>query len=94
MEEVMREEAYDWEDAPRELRVPPVQRAAVRLARPVGDAVSRGGREAADLIRRQTQSFGRYSAEQVKARPYAAAAVALAAGALLGAFLSPRRRAG
>ena len=44
------------------------------------------------LIRRQTESFGRYSAEQVKARPYAAAAVALAAGALLGALFSPRRR--
>jgi hypothetical protein len=88
----MVEEGYGQEDAPAELRVPVVQRAALRVARPVGDAIARGGREAADAISRQGQTLGRYSAAQVKARPFAAAAVALAAGALLGALLSPRRR--
>jgi hypothetical protein len=88
----MPEDAYDREDAPPELRVPPVQRAALRVARPMGDAVARGGREAAELITRQGQTFGRYSAAQLKARPFATAAVALVAGALLGALLSPRRR--
>jgi ElaB/YqjD/DUF883 family membrane-anchored ribosome-binding protein len=92
MEEVMTEEAYGREDAPQELRVPPVQRA-LRVARPVGDALAKSGRDAADVLQRQSRSFGRYSAEQMKARPLTAAAVALAAGAVLGALLSPRRRA-
>lgn len=91
MREVMPEDAYGREDAPPELRVPPVQRA-LRVARPVGDAVARGGREAGTLITRQGQSFGRYSAAQLKARPLVAAAVALLAGAVLGVLLSPRRR--
>jgi hypothetical protein len=91
MEEFL-DTGYGQEDAPAELRVPVVQRAALRVARPVGDALARGGREAADAISRQGQSFGRYSAAQMKARPFTAAAVALAAGALLGALLSPRRR--
>lgn len=91
MEEVMREEAYGQEDAPRELRVPPVRRA-LGVARPVGDVLAKGGRDAAEALQRQGRSFGRYSAEQIKARPLATAAVALAAGAVLGAFLSPRRR--
>ena len=93
MEEVMTDEAYGREDAPRELRVPPVQRA-LRVARPVGDALAKRGRDAADVLPRQSRSFGRYSSERMKARPLATAAVALAAGALLGAMLSPRRRAG
>ncbi len=93
MEEVMRDEAYGREDAPRELRQPPVQRA-LRVVRPVGDALASRGRDAAEAVRRRSQSLGRYSAAQVKARPFAAAAVALAAGALLGALLSPRRRFG
>lgn len=93
MEELMREDAYGREDAPRELRQPPVQRA-LRVVRPVGHAIARHGRDAADVVGRQTQSLGRYSAAQMKARPFAAAAVALAAGAVLGALLSPRRRPG
>jgi hypothetical protein len=91
MEEVMGDDIFGREDAPPELRLPPVQRA-LRVVRPVGDAVARHGRDAADAIGRQGQSFGRFSAEQVKARPFAVAAMALAAGAVLGAFLSPRRR--
>jgi len=88
----MREDPFGQEDAPPELRLPPVQRA-MRVVRPVGDALARGGRDAADVITRQSQSFGRFSAAQVKARPFAAAAVALGVGAVLGALLSPRRRA-
>ena len=91
MREVMGDDTFGREDAPPELRLPPVQRA-LRVVRPVSDAFARHGRDAADVIGRQGQSFGRFSAEQVKARPFAAAAVALAAGALLGALLSPRRR--
>lgn len=90
MEEVMGDEIYGREDAPRELRLPPVQRA-LRVVQPASDAIARGGRQAADVIGRQTQTFGRYSAAQVRARPFAAAAMALAAGAVLGALLSPRR---
>ena len=93
MEKITTDEAYGREDAPRELRVPPVQRA-LRVARPVGDVLAKGGREAAEVIQRQGRSFGRYSAERMKARPLTTAAVALAAGAVLGALLSPRRRAG
>ena len=92
MRRVMREDPFGQEDAPPELRLPPVQRA-MRVVRPVGDALARGGRDAADVITRQSQSFGRFSAAQVKARPFAAAAVALGVGAVLGALLSPRRRA-
>lgn len=92
MREVMRDDPFGHEDAPPELRLPPVQRA-LRVVRPVGDALARGGRDAADVITRQSQTFGRFSAAQVKARPFATAAVALAAGAVLGALLSPRRRA-
>lgn len=91
MEKVMQEDAYGREDAPPELRVSPVQRA-LNVARPVGDAFAQRGRVAADALSRQGQTFGRYSAAQVKARPFATAAVALAAGAVLGALLSPRRR--
>lgn len=91
MEEVMGDDIFGREDAPPELRLPPVQRA-LRVVRPMSDAVARHGRDAADAVGRQGQSFGRFSAEQVKARPFAAAAVALAAGAVLGALLSPRRR--
>lgn len=91
MEDVMGDDIFGREDAPPELRLPPVQRA-LRVVRPVSDAVARHGRDAADVIGRQGRSFGRLSAEQVKARPFTAAAVALAAGALLGALLSPRRR--
>lgn len=91
MEEVMGDDIFGREDAPPELRLPPVQRA-LRVVRPVSDAVARHGRDAADAVGRQGQSFGRFSAEQVKARPFAAAAVALAAGAVLGALFSPRRR--
>jgi hypothetical protein len=90
MDEVM-DDAYAREDAPAELRLPPVQRA-MRVVRPVSDALTTRGRDAAEVISRQAQTFGRYSAEQVKARPFTAAAVALAAGALLGAWLAPRRR--
>lgn len=91
MEEVMRDDAFGREDAPPELRLPPVQRA-IRVVRPVSDALARRSRDAADVISRQGQSLGRYSAAQVKARPFATAAVALAAGAVLGVLLSPRRR--
>ena len=91
MEEVIGDDIFGREDAPPELRLPPVQRA-LRVVRPVSDAVARHSRDAADVIGRQGQSFGRFSAAQVKARPFAAAAVALAAGAVLGALLSPRRR--
>jgi hypothetical protein len=87
------EEAYGREDAPRELRAPVVQRA-LRVTRPVTDALARGGREAADVIGRRGRTLGRYSADQVRAKPLAAAAVALVAGAVLGALLSPRRRFG
>lgn len=90
MEEVTFDEVFGLEDAPRELRVPPVERAL----RPVGDALVRHGRHTADAISEQSRSFGRYSAEQMKARPITTAAVALAAGAVLGALLSPRRRLG
>jgi|GEM_PF-3301056 ElaB/YqjD/DUF883 family membrane-anchored ribosome-binding protein len=91
MEKVIRDEAaFDHEDAPAELRLPPVQRA-IRVVRPVGDALARRSRTAADVIGRQGQSLGRFSAAQVKARPFATAAVALAAGAVLGVLLSPRR---
>ena len=90
MQEVM-DESYGREDAPRELRQPPVQRA-LRVVRPVGEEIARRGRDAAGVIGRQTQTFGRYSAAQVRARPFAAAAVALAAGAVLGALIAPRRR--
>jgi hypothetical protein len=90
MDEVMADDAYGREDAPRELRVPPVQRA-LRVVRPAGEAISRHGREAADAITRQTQTFGRFSAAQARARPFALAAVALATGAVLGALISPRR---
>lgn len=91
MQDVMGDDTFGREDAPPELRLPPVQRA-LRVVRPVSDALARGGRDAADVIGRQGQSFRRFSAEQVKARPFAAAAMALAAGAVLGALLSPRRR--
>jgi len=91
MKEVMRDDAFGREDAPPELRLPPVQRA-IRVVRPVGDAVARRSRDAAEVITRRTQTIGRYSAAQVKARPFATAAVALAAGAVLGVLLSPRRR--
>jgi hypothetical protein len=91
MEEVMLEDAYGREDAPLELRVPAVQRA-LRVVRPAGDAIARGGREAADVVRRQTRSLGRLSAAEVRARPFALAAVALATGAVLGALFAPRRR--
>lgn len=91
MEKIVSDDAYGREDAPPELRVPPVQRA-MRVARPVGDAIARRGRDAADLVREQGRTFGRYSAETAKARPLATAAVALAAGAVLGALLAPRRR--
>lgn len=92
MEEVMGDDTFGREDAPPELRLPPVQRA-LRVVRPVSDALARRSRDAADVIGRQGQSFGRFSAEQVKTRPFATAAVALAAGAVLGALLAPRRRA-
>lgn len=91
MREVMRDEAYGREDAPPELRLPPVQRA-LRVVRPVGDALARHGRDAADVIGRRGHTFGRFSVAQMKARPFAAAAVAMAAGAVLGALLSPRRK--
>ncbi|CAN7218806.1 hypothetical protein LJR219_000734 [Phenylobacterium sp. LjRoot219] len=87
----MRDDPFGREDAPPELRLPPVQRA-LRVVRPVGDALARHSRDAADVVTRQSQTFGRFSAAQVKARPFATAAVALAAGAVLGALLSPRRR--
>jgi ElaB/YqjD/DUF883 family membrane-anchored ribosome-binding protein len=91
MQEVMGDDTFGREDAPPELRLPPVQRA-LRVVRPVSDALARHSRDAADVIGRQGQTFGRFSAEQVKARPFATAAVALAAGAVLGALLAPRRR--
>jgi ElaB/YqjD/DUF883 family membrane-anchored ribosome-binding protein len=91
MQEVMGDDTFGREDAPPELRLPPVQRA-LRVVRPVSDALARGGRDAADVIGRRGQTLGRFSAEQVKARPFTVAAVALAAGAVLGALLSPRRR--
>jgi ElaB/YqjD/DUF883 family membrane-anchored ribosome-binding protein len=91
MKEVMRDDAFGREDAPPELRLPPVQRA-LRVVRPVSDAMARRSKDAAEVISRQTQSLGRYSAAQVKARPFATAAVALAAGTVLGILLSPRRR--
>lgn len=91
MEEVMGEDIFGHEDAPPELRLRPVQRA-LRRVRPVSDALARHSRDAADAIGRQGQTLRRMSAEQVKARPFATAAVALAAGAVLGALLSPRRR--
>lgn len=91
MEDVMGDDIFGREDAPPELRLPPVQRA-LRVVRPVSDAVARRSRDAADVIGRQGQSLGRFSAAQVKARPFAAAAVALGVGAVLGALLSPRRR--
>lgn len=91
MRGVMGEEPFGQEDAPPELRLPPVQRA-LRVVRPVGDALARQSRVAADVIGQRGRSLGRYSAAQMKSRPLAAAAVALAAGALLGALLSPRRR--
>jgi hypothetical protein len=91
MKELMRDDAYGQEDAPLELRVPPVQRA-LRVVRPAGDAVARGGRQAADAIGRQGQTLGRYSAAQMRARPFVTAAAALVAGAVLGALISPRRR--
>jgi hypothetical protein len=93
MEEVMRFDAYGREDAPRELRVPPVQRA-LNVVRPAGDAIARGGRQAADALGRQTQTLGRFSAAQVRARPFATAAAALVAGAVLGVLIAPRRRFG
>ncbi len=97
MDEGMRDEGYGREDAPPELRAPAVQRA-LKVVRPVGDALARRGREAADVIGRQGQSLGRYSADQVRAKPLAAAGlaagVALVAGVVLGAFLAPRRRPG
>lgn len=92
MKEVMRDDdAYGREDAPLELRVSPVQRA-LNVVRPAGDAIASGGRQAADLLGKQTQSIGRYSADKMRARPLTTAALALAAGALLGALISPRRR--
>lgn len=87
----MLEDAYGQEDAPPELRLPPVQRA-LRVARPVGDAVAQHSREAAAALGRRGRSFQRYSADRMKARPFTTAAMALAAGAVLGALLSPRRR--
>lgn len=92
MSEVMGEEPLGQEDAPPELRLPPVQRA-LRVVRPVGDALARHGRDAADVIGRHGASVGRRSLAQMKSHPLTAAAVALAAGAVLGALLSPRRRA-
>ena len=92
MQKVTGEDVFGQEDAPPELRLPPVQRA-LRVVRPVGDALSRHGRDAADALGRHGRTFGRYSAAKLKSRPLAAAAVALAAGAILGALLSPRRRA-
>jgi hypothetical protein len=92
MQNVRGDDVFDLEDAPPELRLPPVQRA-LRVVRPVSDAVARHGRDAADAISRHGRTLGRYSAAKMKSRPLAAAAVALAAGALLGALLSPRRRA-
>ena len=89
----MLDEAYGREDAPPELRAPPVQRA-MKVVRPVGDAVARGGREAAAVIGRQGQTIGRFSVAQVRGKPFATAAVALVAGAVMGALLSPRRRFG
>lgn len=91
MQNVRGEEVFGHEDAPPELRLPPVQRA-LRVVRPVGDALARHSRDAADAIGRHGRKFGRFSAAQMKSRPFAAAAVALAAGAVLGALLSPRRR--
>jgi len=91
MREAMRDDAFGIEDAPPELRLPPVQRA-IRVVRPVSDALARRSRDAAEVISRQGQTLGRFSAAQVKARPFATAAVALAAGAVLGVLLSPRRR--
>lgn len=90
MKEVMGDEVYGLEDAPRELRLPPVQRA-LRVVRPAGDAIARGGRQAADAVGRQGETLRSFSAAQVRARPFATAAVALAAGAVLGALLTPRR---
>jgi hypothetical protein len=93
MREATRDDAFGIEDAPPELRLPPVQRA-IRVVRPVSDALARRSRDAAEVISRQGQSLGRFSAAQVKARPFATAAVALAAGAVLGVLLSPRRKFG
>jgi hypothetical protein len=92
MRNVAEEEVLGHEDAPPELRLPPVQRA-IRVVRPVGDALAKHGRDAADALGRHGRTLGRVSAAQVKSRPFALAAVALAAGAVLGALLSPRRRA-
>lgn len=92
MKEVMADEIFGHEDAPRELRVPPVERALRVTTQPVREALAEHGRDAAAALQRQGRSFGRYSAAQVKARPFTTAAVALAAGAVLGALLSPRRR--
>ena len=91
MQNARGDDGFGREDAPHELRLPPVQRA-LRVVQPVSDALAKHGRDAADALGRHGRSLGRLSAEQVKSRPFAAAAVALAAGALLGALLSPRRR--
>ena len=91
MQNVTGQEVFGHEDAPPELRLPPVQRA-LRVVRPVGDALARHGRDAADAIGRHGRKFGRFSADQLKSRPLAGAAMALAAGAVLGALLAPRRR--
>lgn len=83
--------AFDRANAPAELRTTALERA-LRAARPVSDAVARRSRQAARVVSRQATAASRYSTAQLKARPLAAAALALGAGLLVGALLSPRRR--
>lgn len=87
----MPDATYAHEEAPAELRVPALQRA-LRAVRPAGDAIAQRSRTAADVIGRRARTWSEYSLRQARERPLAAAGVALAAGALIGALLSPRRR--
>lgn len=54
-------------------------------------ALTRATRDAAATARRQARSAADYSARRIRTFPVTSAAVALGAGFLLGALLSPRK---
>lgn len=63
----------------------------VRPNGPAAKAMTRATREAAETAGRQARSAAAYSTGRIRAFPVASAAIALGAGFLLGALLSPRK---
>jgi ElaB/YqjD/DUF883 family membrane-anchored ribosome-binding protein len=66
----------------------------VRLNGGAAAAVTRATRDAAATAGRQARSAADYSARRIRTFPVTSAAVALGAGFLLGALLSPRNGVG